>query len=77
MAEYNTTINVQRNLDFARNFQTTAVKKTNVRSRETFHALKAEKYTITPQDIGRYGRRISIEDKKGKTLQDKIVDLLT
>ncbi|RKY85713.1 hypothetical protein DRQ09_06915 [candidate division KSB1 bacterium] len=75
MPTFNIKLDLTRNLNFSRNFQINAVRKTNVKTREEFHRIIAEKNTITPQDIGNVARRISIQSQRGKTIQERFFDM--
>ena len=68
-------INISRNLSTSKNFQNTAVRRTNVRSRTEFTQLVQQNNNVTPQDIGNMARRISIRDNQFKSPQDRFFDV--
>ena len=74
MPEFNIRLDLTRNLNFSRQFQIQAVRKTNIRSKNDFHQLVAEKNKITPQDIGNATNRLSMKHQRNKTLHDRFFE---
>jgi len=75
MPEYSVKLDLYRNLNFSRNFQINAVRKTNIRTKDEFHKVIAEKNRVSPQDLGNVANRISIQNQKEKTLMDRFYDI--
>ncbi|KPK91154.1 hypothetical protein AMJ80_07585 [bacterium SM23_31] len=68
-------VNVLRNISLLQGSFHNAVKRTNIPSRAVFHQIVKENNALTPQDIGRKARRISIQENQNKTPQDRFIDI--
>ncbi len=62
------------NLNFMRGFQTKAMKTGNVTSQEDRNRYQKQKMQLSPQNIGENARRISVEDNRSKTPQQRFFD---
>ena len=67
-------VNIVRNLSFNQNYFRNAVRKTNVKSRVIFNQISRERSDLTPEDLGKFARRITIQDNQGKSPQDRFYD---
>ncbi len=68
-------VNIQRNISFNQSFFKNAVRKTNIRSRDTFRQLRKQMLDLTPQDLGNVAKRSSIKENSFKSPQDRFVDM--
>lgn len=68
-------INALRNISVIRGTFYNAVKSTDIPSNAAFRQVIKEKNTLTPQDIGRNARHISIQENQNKTPQDRFIDI--
>jgi len=75
MPQTNIKLDLHRNLNFTRNFQINAVRKTNVRSKLEFHQILAERNKVSPQDLGTVGKRVSLQAQRGKSVQQRFFDV--
>ena len=67
-------VNIVRNLSFNQNYFRNAVRKTNVKSRVIFNQISRERSDLTPEDLGKFARMITIQDNQGKSPQDRFYD---
>jgi len=67
-------LNLLRNLTVNLNYITTALKRTNVNSRDAFQRIIKDRNNLSPQDIGDSAKRIAIDENQNKTPQDRFID---
>ncbi|MCP4726635.1 MAG: hypothetical protein GY863_16435 [bacterium] len=70
-------VNIQRNISFNQSYFKSAVRKTNIRSRDTFRQLRKMQLDLTPQDLGNVAKRSSIKENSGKSPQSRFIDMLS
>jgi len=68
-------VDILRNLNFEQNYFQNAVRKTNVRSKIEFNQIQQERNTLSPEKIGAFSRRISIQSNLNKTFQERFFEM--
>lgn len=78
MPQQTNTIKVtpQAVLNFELNYFRNAVRKSNVTSRQQLRQMRSEDLRLTPQTMGAYSKRLSMNDQFSKTEQQRFIDLM-
>ena len=62
-------------INFTFNYFRSAIRKTNARSRQDAQRIRSEDLRMTPQTVGSFARRISMQDQFSKTHQQRFIDM--
>ena len=64
-------------INFTFNYFKTALRKTNVRSKQQVAQMKTEELRMNPQTLGAYSKKISISEQFSKTHQQRFIDIMS
>jgi len=64
-------------LSFTFNYTRSAMKKGGFRSRQEVAQLRTQELKLTPQNVGDFAKRISIQSQFSKTQQQRFIDIFS
>ena len=62
-------------INFTLSYFFNAARKTNITSKKEIAKMRAEELRLTPQNIGDFSKRISINDQLSKSRQQSFIDI--